>query len=206
MNSKQYIWLLFFCYSFLFQFANAQTGKTRTTEEDILKIYESQLSDGYKARGMSDPEIARYIEKGNKGLSSMGDVVRELTTLFPKTKAEKIAVLFYFFNNDSLYRFFIVPGAIKEQKIIPIKKEELEKLNTDVYTALNIYNMAASRAPRKRGLKPIEQKNSVKISLANAIKNATTILLPANFDTIYQHLVIVPAFSIGAFPFQLLQP
>ncbi|MEO7394532.1 MAG: hypothetical protein ABIU11_06270, partial [Chitinophagaceae bacterium] len=102
--------------------------------------------------------------------------------------------------------YFIVPGIIKEQKIIAIKKEELEKLNTDVYNALNIYDMAASSAPKKRGLKPSKKNNSIKVSFAAAIIKATKVLLPENFDTTYQHLIIVPAFSIGAFPFQLLQP
>ena len=206
MNSKQHSWLLIFCCSFLFQFANAQPGKSRIAEEDILKIYERQLAAGYVTRGMSILEITTYMEKGKDGISSLQDVAEELQSVFPENLQDKIAVLFFFFNHDSLYRYFIVPGAIREKKIIPIKKYELEKLNTDVYNALNIYDLVANRAPRKRGLKPAKETTSAKISFANAIKNATTVLLPESFDSTYQHLVIVPSFSIGTFPFQLLQP
>ena len=44
------------------------------------------------------------------------------------------------------------------------------------------------------------------VSFDVAVKNATRLLLPDSFSKKYQHLIIVPAFTIGAFPFQLLKP
>lgn len=186
----------------------AQVKKGNLSEEEILKIYEDQLSEGYKGRAMTDWEIEKYISKGKQGISSINDFANTLPSLFPGVQGSKIAVLFYFFNNDSLYRFFIESGLVKERKVIPIKRTELEQLNTDIYNSLNIYGLAKNRSPRKRGLSAKEQtdKNKRYISYETAVKNATRILLPDNLSEKYEHLIIVPAFTIGAFPFQLLKP
>lgn len=198
--------LLFTCCLFLTFVAFTQPGKTNTADQDILKIYESQLKAVYAARGMSDPEIAKYLAKGKEGISSLNDFAEELNSLFFHEISSKIAVLFFFFNEDTLFRFFIVPGEIIEKKAIPITKDDLSKLNTDVYNALNIYDLTANRAPRIRGVKPEQKKSSPAINFNKAIKNATKILLPDIFDERYKHLIVIPSFSIGAFPFQLLQP
>lgn len=200
------IWLLFICSSFLVHSTNAQPSKTSPPDLDVLKIYEAQLKEGYAVRSMSDPEIAKYMAKGKDGISSLDDFAKELRYLFPLSTSSKIAVLFFVFNKDTLFRFFIVPGEIKERKAIPIKKNELEQLNTDVFNSLNIYNLAKSRSPQQRGLKPVQKKSSPKITFEKAIKNATNILLPDTFDGRYEHLIVIPSFTIGAFPFQLLQP
>lgn len=198
--------LLLTCFIFLSQFSNAQPDKTINPEQDILKIYEAQLIKGYSLRSMSDPEIARYMAKGKQGISSVEDFAKELTTLFPPQTSSKIALLFFVFNKDTLFRFFIVPGKIIEKKAISISKNKLEQLNIDVYNALNIYNLAESRSPRERGIKPVKKQSLSKINFEKAINNATKILLPENFDEKYQHLIIIPSFTIGAFPFQLLKP
>jgi CHAT domain-containing protein len=206
MFIKRKRWLFAVCYSFFIQFVNAQPNKTSTSEQDILKIYEDQLTKGYMERGMSNPEIAKYIAKGKEGISSLDDFVKESELLFPNEAYSKTSILFFVFSKDTLFRFFIIPGEIKEQKAIPITKSELEQLNIDVYNALNIYNLSESRAPRQRGIQPENKKSSPDISLNKAIKNATAILLPDSFDETYKHLIVIPSFTIGAFPFQLLQP
>lgn len=199
-------WLLTaFCY-FLFQTAIAQPTQNGSSDDGILKIYEAQLKEVYAARGMSDPEIAKYLAGGREGIASLNDFSIELNSLFPYASQSKIAVLFYVFNKDTLYRYFIVPGQIKEQKAIPITKQELEQLNVNVYNTMNIYGMTENRAPKQRGLKPAPIKSSAGISFEKAINKATDILIPQSFNEKYQHLIVIPAFSIGAFPFQLLQP
>ena len=199
-------WLLLACFSFLSQFSNAQADKTINPEQDILKIYEAQLKAGYSLREMSDLEIAKYMAKGKQGISSVNDFAKQLVSLFPPQTSSKIAVLFFVFNKDTLFRYFIVPGKIIEQKAISISKNKLEQLNIDVYNALNIYDLAESRSPRERGLKPVKKKLLPTINFEKAINNATKILLPESFDEKYQHLIIIPSFTIGAFPFQLLKP
>ena len=199
-------WLLSAICYLLFQTAHTQPVTNSADEQDILKIYEAQLKQGYATRSMSDPEIEKYMARGNAGISSLEDFAKELNRLFPATISSKIAVLFFVFNKDTLFRFFITPGKVQEQKAIPISKEKLEKLNIDVYNSLNIYNLVANRAPVERGLKPAPKKSTPGLSFDKAIKNATGILLPDSFDARYEHLIVIPSFTIGAFPFQLLQP
>ena len=199
-------WLLSAICYLLFQTAHTQPVTNSADEQDILKIYEAQLKQGYATRSMSDPEIEKYMTRGNAGISSLEDFAKELNRLFPATISSKIAVLFFVFNKDTLFRFFITPGKVQEQKAIPISKEKLEKLNIDVYNSLNIYNLVANRAPVERGLKPAPKKSTPGLSFDKAIKNATGILLPDSFDARYEHLIVIPSFTIGAFPFQLLQP
>lgn len=201
---KQWLLLAFFyCIAVAIQ---AQPGKANTPEQDILKIYEAQLKAVYKGRAMSDSEIEKYLSGGKKGTATVSEFADELLQLYSYSSAPKLAVLFYLFNKDTLFRYFITPGKILEEKKIPINKAALEKLNTDVYNSLNVYNQSVNRAPRKRGLKPASKKSTSGLSLKKAIQKATAILLPDSFDERYEHLIIIPAFSIGAFPFQLLQP
>ncbi|OSZ79968.1 hypothetical protein CAP36_01505 [Chitinophagaceae bacterium IBVUCB2] len=199
-------WLLLALTYFITIAVNSQPRKTATTEQEILKIYEAQLKSVYQARGMSDNEIEKYLAGGKEGTATLTDFSFELRQLYSYTMAPKLAVLFYLFNKDTLYRYFITPGAILEKKKIAIKKAVLEKLNIDVYNSLDIYRQSTSRAPRIRGLKPTVKKPPGGISFEEAIQKATSILLPESFDERYEHLIVIPAFSIGAFPFQLLQP
>jgi CHAT domain-containing protein len=205
MFIQRNFWLFFIC-SFLPLFIYPQSSTDKKTEEAILRIYEEQLSEGYRSRGMSSSEIAQYMSRGREGISSVNDFAKELELLFPPNVSSKMAVLFFVHSKDTLFRFFIIPGQIKEQKAIAIKKNELEQLNIDIYNTLNIYSLAANRAPKLRGLKPVNKLSSSNISFDNAIKKATKILLPDSFDEKYEHLIIIPSFTIGAFPFQLLRP
>ena len=207
MKYGLHLLLLILCFT-ISNLLKAQAGKGNLSEKDILAIYEEQLSEGYRGRAMTDWEIEKYISKGKEGISSIDDFARALPSLFPGSQASKLAVVFYFFKNDSLYRFFIEPGLVKEKKVIHVTKTELEQLNTDIYNSLNIYGLAKNRSPQKRGVQPKElsNKNKKAVSFETAVKNATRFLMPDSFSKTYQHLIIVPAFSIGAFPFQLLKP
>jgi len=205
----KYILLLFFSFSYLlFAFdGKAQKSKGSLSEEEILKIYEEQLREGYSSRGMTDFEIEKYISKGKEGISTVNDFAKQLPLLFSDKTNEGLAVVFFFFKNDTLFRFFIEPGLVKEVKVMAIKKKELEQLNADIYNSMNIFELTKNRGPQKRGLKKDEPAGTgKKISLDIGIKNATMVLLPENFSEQYKHIIIVPAFNIGTFPFQLLKP
>ncbi|RYY49592.1 MAG: CHAT domain-containing protein [Chitinophagaceae bacterium] len=184
----------------------AQPDNASVNETKILQLYEKQLREGLSLRGMPASEIEKYMARGKAGLSSIDDFTQELSHLYSSEKAGKIAVLLFFFNQDSLYRFFITPGQLREKKVMACTKGQLERLNTDIYQALKIYELSESRSPIKRGNVPLPRTPKNNVSLDKAIQNATDILMPSGFDEQYKHLIIVPAFSIGAFPFQLLRP
>lgn len=199
--------LLFGCFFLIFSFIlYSQPPEKRSFEEDILNIYEGQLKQAYAVRGMSESEIARYLGRGKENIYSLEGFADELQSLFSYKTGEKTAILFYIFNNDTLFRYFLTPGTVLEQKAIPVKKEELEQLNKDALSALNIYELAENRAPRERGLKPQKQPGKPVIKLQDVIQKATELLIPSTFDEKFQHLIVIPSFSIGVFPFQLLQP
>ncbi|RYF87465.1 MAG: hypothetical protein EOO03_10600, partial [Chitinophagaceae bacterium] len=174
-------------------------------EERVLALYEKQLSNGLMSRGMSASEIEKYMARGKSGMNSVNDFSRELLQLYPPAAAKKLAVLFYFFSNDTLHRYFITPGHIKEKAQIAVTKYQLEQLNSDVLNALKVYDLSKNRSPKNRGNIPLAAPKKTGVKFDNAIKNATEILLPKSFDERYEQLVVIPAFSIGAFPFQLLR-
>lgn len=191
-------------FAFLILFP-AHSQVSQKEEEQFLRIYEQQLTQSLRVRSMSDPEIERYISTARGSANTIAGFARELKNIFSPASAREMAVLFYLFANDTLHRYFIVPGELKEKTSQPLSRAAIEKLNTDVYAALNIYGLTANRAPRERGLKPAASVKAT-VSLDQALANAAKILLPASFDEKYKHLVVIPAFSIGAFPFQLLRP
>ena len=197
---------LFLFYFFILSIDLLMAQKLSADDGEILNIYENQLRDGLSTRIMTDVEIAKYMAKGKAGMSTIADFARDLKSLYPAATASKIAVLFYIFNNDTLYRFFIEPGKVKEQQTIPITKQQLEQLNTDILNSLNIVGLAKSRTAIARGVNPMPKKKSLSINFEQAVRNATAILIPAGFNEQYEHLIIIPAFSIGAFPFHLLRP
>lgn len=174
-------------------------------EREFLQIYEKQLATSMSVRSLSQPEIERFISNARGSMGTIEDFARQLKAQYPSSTASRMAVLFFFFSQDTLHRYFITPGRVIETAHIPITQSSIEELNTEVYASLRLYDLAVNRAPRLRGLKP-EAPPKPKSTLQQALAHAAAILLPRSFDERFQHLIIVPAFSIGAFPFQLLQP
>jgi CHAT domain-containing protein len=181
----------------------AQPSEKR--EQEFLRIYERQLTQSFITRGVSQPEINRFLTNARGSLATVKDFANVLAEQYAPEIAEKIAVLFYFFSNDTLHRYFITPGRVIESVHFPMTKEDIERLNADVYTSLRIEELALNRAPRLRGLKP-DITTSDRRPLDQVLRQAASVLLPSSFDERFEHLIIVPAFTIGAFPFQLLKP
>lgn len=65
-----------------FQTAHTQPVTNSADEQDILKIYEAQLKQGYATRSMSDPEIEKYMARGNAGISSLKILRKNLIDYF----------------------------------------------------------------------------------------------------------------------------
>jgi CHAT domain-containing protein len=179
--------------------------ETNSREMEFLQIYEKQLAASMSVRSLSQLEIERFISNAKGSMVSIQDFAQLLIEQYPSKTAYRMAVLFYFFSQDTLHRYFITPGRVIESVHIPITQSAIEKLNADVYASMRLYDLAVNRAPRLRGLKPDPPPKPV-LTLQKALENAAAILMPRAFDERFQHLIVVPAFSIGAFPFQLLQP
>jgi hypothetical protein len=178
--------------------------KKRSYADTQYSAYKQQLADLYAARGMPKSEIdemlAAYASMGLVSDQSFADVLARIYK-----PDEGIAILAYFFNNDTLVRILLEPGRLKNSDTFRITKKELEILNGNITRSLNLYEKSASRAPILRGGDVTNEGGPV-ISFDDAVAKATKILLPGDFSAGYRHLIIVPALNIGAFPFHLLKP
>ena len=172
--------------------------------DPVFAIYEEQYTRLLQLRGVPESAIGDLLKNYSTGnINSDTGLVHVLQQLYSTQR--DIGVLFYFFNNDTLRRAYYKPGKVIEVSYIPIKKDFLMQLGTDINESLKLYKLSENRAPTMRG-NIILEKQTKKISFITAIKNATKILIPASFDTATKHLLIIPALNIGTIPFHLLQP
>jgi len=191
--------ILFVCASL-----KAQTPDEKY-HQNIYTIYEKQYRELLQTRGLPNDEITKLLKAytGNK-LNSDSGFAKILGQFYSQKK--DIGILFYFFNNDTLRRAYYKPDNIIEIKSIPIKKEKLMQLGADINQSLNLYKLSNNRTPVNRGNVTLNNKQPKSIAFSDAVKNATDILLPQNFDPRTKHLLIIPALNIGTIPFHLLQP
>ena len=183
----------------------AQDTKTENEQAEMYQVIEEQITLLFGARGLSSKEIDEQLEeyRGNKILSH-DQLAFVLQKLYPSDAG--IGILLYFFNYDTLYRVFMVPGRVIEQKAIAIKKQQLLQLSNDFNQVLSLYIKSNSRMPRQRGAIVTNQSTSPGLTYAAVIKKATELLLPEAFNETYKHLLIIPALNIGTIPFHLLKP
>jgi CHAT domain-containing protein len=172
---------------------------------NIYSIYEQQYASLLRERAVADNEITDLLKKyATNNINSDSALTKLLGQLYSGKK--DIAVLFYFFNNDTLRRAYYKPGKLIEVKYIPIKKNKLVQLGADINQSLNLYQLSSNRTPQLRGNIVLHNASTKSISFAAAIKNATRILMPDVLDTNTRHLIIIPSLNIGTIPFHLLQP
>jgi CHAT domain-containing protein len=166
-------------------------------------IYKKQFTDLTVTRSGTLSEAGKALENFNKNQVTSNE---SFAAFIKKIYSEKkgIAVLLYFFHNDTLKRILFEPGRIVDEASIPIKKEALLSLTDDLNSALNVYEAAANRSPVQRGFS-IKRKNKT-VDLNTVTARLTQLLLPAAFNETYKHLIVIPCLNIGAVPFHLLKP
>src|SRR5688572_24623866 len=135
--------LLFFLLSFSYYNLQAQVKE----QEEIYNIYKEQVRALLEERGLKPAEIQKLIEfyKGQNNLTDQ-NIASLLQRIYPQKKG--IAVIFYVFNNDSLHRIFFEPGKLISHDIIPITRDQLLQVNTNMNHALRIYDLTSARSPR----------------------------------------------------------
>ena len=194
---------LFFFY-LMMTFVSAKAQQRSAENQNIYKIYEDQYSTLLQTRGVPNDDITRLLKKyADNQLNSDSSFAHLLQQLYSSKR--DIGLLFYFFSNDTLRRAYFKPGKIIEVKHIPIKRDALLQLGTNINQSLNLYEKSETKTPQQRGSIALP-KPSKQMSFDVAVKAATQILIPATFDIQTKHLLIVPALNIGTIPFHLLQP
>jgi CHAT domain-containing protein len=171
-------------------------------QQNIFNIYEQQYQQLLNTRGVSESEIKDLMKAYSANrVSSDDELAKLLKQLYSKERG--IAVLFYYFNNDTLRRSFLKPGQLIESVSIPIKKEKLLQLGENINASLDLYELSNNRTPQHRGNISLSKPAS-KQSFKKATAEAAKILLPAKFDSSIKHLMIIPALNIGTTAFHLL--
>lgn len=176
-----------------------------SSDTSVYSLYGQQFASMLSVRGLPQKEIDELLKIYRDNNISSDEALAELLgKLYPAGKG--IGILFYFYNNDTLRRVFFEPGVVKEKILIPLKKEELQQISTDLNYLLGIYNSSEKRMPAKRGAIIDPPAATKGLTYNKLISNTTKLLLPGSFDTSYKHLLVIPALNIGTIPFHLLTP
>ncbi|MEO6610567.1 MAG: CHAT domain-containing protein [Chitinophagaceae bacterium] len=174
-------------------------------DTSVYRIYGEQFAELLRVRGANEETIKTLLDVyQSNNINSDESLATLFGRLYPANRG--IGMLFYFFQQDTLRRVFLIPGAVIEKKIIPVTRNELLQLSIDLNHTLGLYAGADNRMPVKRGLVVTPPPASKGITYQRLIEKASSLLLPAAFDSTYRHLLIIPAMNIGTIPFQLLAP
>ncbi len=173
-------------------------------EKEIYRMYEAQYSNLLRTRGLEENEITDLFDayKSNR-IQSDDSFASLLGKLYPRDSG--IGVLFYFFKNDTLRRAYYVPGKVMEIKYYPISKNALLELHEQINTSLDLQQLSKNRIPINRGVNIIEE-SITEVDADSVITRATRLLIPSALLPDTRHLLIIPAFNIGTFPFHILKP
>lgn len=197
----KYTYIVFFVFSF--QNVLAQT-KISSEEEEVYRAYLEQVTSLLEARGMERTEVELVLaEYKNNNIKSDKDLATVIGKLYPSDR--DLAVIFYFFKNDSLRTTLFEPGKIIAQQTIAIAANTLLELSSNINQSLNLYQSSANKSPQQRGVS-LKYPSNNKKSFDQNIEEATKILLPKSFTIKYKHLIVIPAYNISAIPFHLLKP
>lgn len=121
---------------------------------------------------------------------------------------ENTGVLFYSYEVDSLSIWLVTENGIKAFSKQKVSEKQIVEAISNLRSALGVNSLQQSRAPRLRS-EAIYFGKSPKISINQAIKNITDILIPvviANDLNSTKHLIVVPTLEIGTVPYAVLKP
>lgn len=174
------------------------------SDDSIYEFSKIHLARLLGVRGSTGIEIDSVIEQFRaNSITSSSKFAENLELLFSKN--QQVAFLCYFYHKNELTKILFEPGKIVEVDKIRITETELIDLRENVINSMNISELTYNRYPQRRGIVS-PNSNKPKPSFNSSVERATKILLTSSFDEKYRHLVVVPVFNIGAFPFHLLKP
>lgn len=124
------------------------------------------------------------------------------------TVKKLMGVLFYSHQNDTLRTWLYKNGQLYFAAQA-ITGEQLIQREFELRHSLNVTRMITKRTVTVRGSDPEVSSNEKPMLLRDVIRQTTDLLLPAAIRKNLAnttHLIIIPEFNIGQFPFHLLQP
>ncbi len=133
--------------------------------------------------------------------------IEDLVSSYRK-KAFSLGILFYNLYQDSL-RIWLLKNGRLNYSIERITEDELLEAEKNLRLALRVDVLTTGRVPQKRSGIVSGTRENKSVSLDESVNVATKILLPEKIAyhlSGLEHLIIMPEFNIGQFPFYLLKP
>ena len=196
---KYNLLLLVFCFSFFFSYCQLSESEFSF----LSKIYNQQYKSLINARGIDTNTYfnSKYLKQNDPG-----KVSAILRKYYGDNESYSIASLIYFYYDSSLLVFLADRDSVVKLGQQKIAANVLTELNDDFIQALHLHETMQNRSPKTRS--SITTKSKQKhVDLDSLTRFASSLLLPQPEKILsYQHLIIVPCFNLGAFPFYLLKP
>ncbi|HLO38787.1 MAG TPA: CHAT domain-containing protein [Lacibacter sp.] len=187
---------------FLYLHLTAQDSASIATS--FNKYYRSsveKLRNLYMVRGAT---FVCDADGTNKNfLAEIDDFLSEYGTV-----KKLMGVLFYSHQNDTLRTWLYKNGKLYFASQA-ITAEQLIEREFELRYSLNVTRMVSKRTVTIRGSEPEVTSGEKPMLLQDAIRQTTDLLLPAAIRKNLSnttHLIIIPEFNIGQFPFHLLKP
>ncbi len=200
--------LLLYC--LIFFVFNAQSFSQITSKEEFNNYYRlssEKLIELYGSRGLS--ASCDTSDYGNYGMPMdfLGQIEVSLQKAYP-VQAGRIGVLFYSLTNDTLRIWLWRQSGLFVSRA-RVNRNELTAAEIALRQSLKVDELSEGRAPQKRGASVTGSSKNKLLPLETTVRMATDLLLPPpiaqHLDGL-QHLMIIPEYNIGQFPFYVLRP
>ncbi len=181
---------VFFAIAYQFTFSQDYDYAVKQLKE-ALREYEIKYNDLLENRGIIDSTID----------ISDNYIIRLLEAYGMKSQrySEKLGVLYYHVGDGILQIWLIRSSEILSFNEIDITKNDLTELNNKLRSALKVDFIRGAAALNE----------DVNEGLNTSLKKAVEVLLPGDIPEhlkSLEHLVIIPEYNIGQFPFYVLKP
>ena len=204
VSPKNLIWIKLFVAVLFFLPSNKIFSQGNDRDKFNELYYESlgRTKHLYSLKGM--------IKESEYDYTQRYDYAREFSEFLNNYKQKKnyTGVLFYFYTNDSL-KIWLLARDRFYHSATRISKDSLLQVELDLRNALKVDQLATSRMPVKRGIKPDSISSKNLKTIQEAIHFASILLFPeivAKEINELEHIMILPELNIGRFPFYILSP
>lgn len=182
---------------FLFFFLLTTNVFSQTDELNRqLQAYEVKFKNLMITRGLS-------YNEGEVNNQKIENVVRQYSRQFDGKINPAFGLLFYHFENDTLYHWLFNDKGLEATARLSLKADSLINLENTVKFSLNVDAMLAGRGVYKN------TQHKYRLRTYESVPLISEILFP---DAIRQkligkkHLIILPILNLSSFPYAMLKP
>lgn len=181
--------------------AGARVAAQNPLLDEQLKSYEAKFKNLMGSRGLQ-------YEAGEVNQTNLVDIIGSYCTQTTGEKNNDLALLFYHFENDTLFHWVIDATGVRARTQLPVTVDSLLALENTV--KFNIYsdNRFGDLLDDVRGQYQATEKK-YRLRSKETVPLLSRILLPAPVASVLatkKYLVILPILNLSSFPFGMLRP